>query len=100
MQSMSKTISEQIEILQSENIRLKNLEKSFDKMVKTELGMDIKSLRKIAENQHSFKSDFIKKIADFYDLKTEEDYQDFLEIFCTDEFIEYYNSKENSNSDN
>lgn len=62
---MAKTISEQIESLQSENIRLKSLEKSFDKMVKTELGMDIKSLRKIAENQHSFKSDFIKKIADF-----------------------------------
>ena len=69
-------------------------------MVKTELGMDIKSLRKIAENQHSFKSDFIKKIADFYDLKEEEDYQEFLETFCTDEFIEYYNSKENPNSDN
>lgn len=97
---MAKTISEQIESLQSENIRLKSLEKSFNKMVKTELGMDIKSLRKIAENQHSFKSDFIKKIADFYDLKTEEDYHDFLETFCTDEFIEYYSSKENPNSDN
>ena len=82
---MAKTISEQIESLQSENIRLKSLEKSFDKMVKTELGMDIKSLR---------------KIADFYDLKTEEDYHDFLETFCTDEFIEYYSSKENPNSDN
>lgn len=40
---MGKTISEQIEELQNENTRLKNLEKLFDKMVKTDLGMDLKS---------------------------------------------------------
>lgn len=37
---MGKTISGQIEELQCENTRLKNLEKLFDKMVKTALGMD------------------------------------------------------------
>lgn len=66
---MAKTISEQIEELQSENIRLKNLEKLFDKMVKIELGMDLKTIRKILENHSSFKDDFIKKIADFYSLE-------------------------------
>ena len=75
---MAKTISEQIEELQSENIRLKNLEKLFDKMVKIELGMDLKTIRKILENHSSFKDDFIKKIADFYSLETKEDYQEFL----------------------
>ena len=97
---MAKTISERIEELQCENIRLKNLEKSFDKMVKIELGMDLKSIRKILENHSSFKDDFIKKIADFYSLETEEDYQDFLDTFCTNEFINHYNSVENPESDN
>lgn len=98
---MAKTIFEQIEELQSENIRLKNLEKSFNQMVKTELGMDLKKLRKILKNQSSFKANFIKKIADFYNLQTEEDYQDFLDVFCTNDFINYYNSfAENSESNN
>lgn len=97
---MAKTISEQIEEVQSENIRLKNLEKLFNKMVKIELGMDLKTIRKILENHSSFKDDFIKKIADFYSLETEEDYQDFLDIFCTNEFINHYNSVENPESDN
>lgn len=96
---MAKTISEQIEELQSENIRLKNLEKLFDKMVKIELGMDLKSIRKILENHSSFKDDFIKKIADFYSLETKEDYQEFLDTFCTNEFINHYNSVENPESD-
>lgn len=97
---MGKTISEQIEELQCENTRLKNLEKLFDKMVKTALGMDLKSIRKILENHSSFKDDFIKKIADFYSLETEENYQDFLDTFCTNEFINHYNSVENLESDN
>lgn len=97
---MTKTISEQIEELQSENIRLKNLEKLFNKMVQIELGMDLKTIRKILENHSSFKDDFIKKIADFYSLETEEDYQDFIDTFCTNEFINHYNSVENPKSDN
>lgn len=96
---MAKTISEQIEELQNENIRLKNLEKLFDKMVKIELGMDLKTIRKILENHSSFKDAFIQKIADFYSLETEEDYQDFLDTFCTNEFINHYNSVENPESD-
>lgn len=80
--------------------RLKNLEKLFDKMVKTALGMDLKSIRKILENHSSFKDNFIKKIADFYGLETEADYQDFLDTFCTNEFINHYNSVENPESDN
>lgn len=97
---MAKTISEQIEELQSENIRLKNLEKLFNQMIKTELGMDLKNIRKILKSQSSFKANFIKKIADFYNLQTEEDYQDFLDVFCTNEFINRYNSVENPESDN
>ena len=42
----------------------------------------------------------IKKIADFYGLETEADYQDFLDTFCTNEFINHYNSVENPESDN
>lgn len=97
---MGRNISEQVEELQFENNRLKNLEKLFDKMVKIELGMDLKTIRKILENHSSFKDDFVKKIADFYRLETEEDYQDFLDTFCTNEFINLYNSVGNPESDN
>ena len=97
---MAKTISEQIEELQSENIRLKKLEKLFAKTIQLELGMDLKTIRKILENHSSYKDNFIKKIADFYSLETEEDYQDFLDTFCTNEFINHYTSVENPESDN
>lgn len=99
-----KKISDQIEALEAENQKLKYyekiIEKLFDKMVKTDLGMDLKSIRKILENHNSFKDNFIKKIADFYGLETEADYQDFLDTFCTNEFINHYNSVENPESDN
>ena len=97
---MTKSISEQIEALQTENIRLKNLEKAFDKMVKAEFGIGMKTIQKIVENQCYFKFDFVKKIAEFYDLETDEDYRDYLETFCTSEFIDYYSSKGNPESTN
>ena len=101
---MAKKISDQIEALEAENQKLKYyekiIEKLFDKMVKTDLGMDLKSILKILENHNSFKDNFIKKIADFYGLETEADYQDFLDTFCTNEFINHYNSVENPESDN
>ena len=39
--------------------------------------------------------DILSKLAE-----TEADYQDFLDTFCTNEFINHYNSVENPESDN
>ena len=54
----------------------------------------------VAYKERFDKDNFIKKIADFYGLETEADYQDFLDTFCTNEFINHYNSVENPESDN
>lgn len=49
---MAKKISDQIEALEAENQKLKYyekiIEKLFDKMVKTDLGMDLKSIRGVS----------------------------------------------------
>lgn len=91
---MNKSITEQIEELQAENMRLKSLEKILDKIIKSEFGIERKKLHKIIEKQHSFKTEFIERIADFYGLESEQDYRDFLEMFCSEDFINYYNEKE------
>lgn len=49
--SKNKTIAEQIDELERENLRLSELEKCFDKAVKNEFGYDIKTLHKILEKQ-------------------------------------------------
>lgn len=96
---MSKlSITEQIEALEEENDRLKSLEKMLDKMVQIEFGMSSKNIHKIIKNYSKEKLDFAEKITNFYNLQTEEEYEEFLETFCTNEFINYYNSTENSES--
>ena len=47
---ISKTIAEQINDLQTENSRLKELEKFFDKAIKNEFHMDKKSIHKLLKN--------------------------------------------------
>lgn len=96
---MSKSsITEQVEALEAEINRLKSLEKLLDKMIQLEFGTSSKNIHKIIKNYSKEKLNFAEKIADFYNLQTEEDYEDFLETFCTNEFINYYNSTENPES--
>lgn len=47
---MAKTLNEQIEALQDENLRLKFLEKLFEKAVKNEFDMNVKTIHKLIEN--------------------------------------------------
>lgn len=95
---MSKTIAEQIADLEQENQSLRELQKLFDKAVKMEFGIDTKKLHKIIEKGAENRTDFEKKIASYYDLKTDADFAKFLDIFCTESSLNYYNnhkSKEN-----
>lgn len=59
---MAKTINEQIAELQSENDRLKKLQKLFEKAVKDEFGIDTKTIHKKLGNS----SDFESKIAAYF----------------------------------
>lgn len=83
---MAKTISDQIIELQAENEQLKKLRKLFEKAVKDEFGMDIKTVHKNLDNSIDFKS----KIAAYFDLKTPQDFEDFLAIFCSETSLNYF----------
>lgn len=85
---MSKTITEQIIALQSENERLKEFQKLFDKAVRIEFGIDTKKLHKMIENQ----SDFEKKITSYFGLKSDADFNKFLDIFCTESNLAFFNN--------
>lgn len=80
---MAKTINEQIVELQSENDRLKKLQKLFEKAVKDEFGVDTKTIHKKLGNS----SDFEAKITAHFDLKTP---QDFLAVFCSENSLIYF----------
>ena len=83
---MAKTINEQIAELQSENDRLKKLQKLFEKAVKDEFGIDTKTIPKKLGNS----SDFESKIAAYFDLKTTQDFEDFLAVFCSETSLNYF----------
>lgn len=83
---MAKTITDQIAALQLENDRLKKLQKLFEKAVKDEFGFDTKTIHKKLGNS----SDFEAKIAAYFDLKTPQDFEDFLAIFCSENSLNYF----------
>lgn len=88
---MSKSsITEQIEALEAENNRLKNLERILDKFIQVEYGTSSKNIHKIIKNYSKEKLDFAEKISNFYGLESAEDYNDFLEILCSEKFAENF----------
>lgn len=54
MSSKTKTITQLVEELQSENERLKSLEKLFNKACKEEFGFDVKTLHSMIEKAKLF----------------------------------------------
>lgn len=83
---MAKTINEQIVELQSENDRLKKLQKLFEKAVKDEFEIDTKTIHKKLGNS----SDFESNIAAYFGLKTPQDFEDFLAVFCSETGLNYF----------
>lgn len=90
---MAKTIQEQIADMESRCAKLEDLQKLFEKAVKNEFGIEAKKLHKLLENSSSNSSEFEKKIASFFCLKSSEDFSDFLSIFCTENSLNYFNKK-------
>ena len=97
----TKTIQEQIAEMENRCAKLEELQKLFEKAVKNEFGIEAKKIHKILENGNEKSSDFEKKIASYFGLKSSEDFSNFLSIFCTENSLNYYNKKraENSSSD-
>lgn len=95
---MAKTIQEQIADMEARCNQLEELQKLFEKMVKNEYGIDAKKLHKILENSESAVSAFEKKIGSYFDLKTSQDFNDFLSIFCTESSLNHFNKKRSEDS--
>lgn len=86
---MPKSITDQIEDLQNENLRLKEFEKLFDKAVKKTFGIDSRSIRKRLSKGAENTSEFERKICHYFDINTDEEKTAFLEILCNDENLRY-----------
>lgn len=92
---MAKTITDQINDLEQENLKLKELESAFEKMIRSYFSCSVKDLK-----NYSFHSNFITKVSKFYGLKSEEDFKIFYS-FCMSEnqknhYEEFRNSHKNS----
>ena len=94
----TKTIQEQIAEMENRCAKLEELQKLFEKAVKNEFGIEAKKIHKILENGNAHSSDFEKKIASYFGLKTSQDFSEFLSIFCTENSLNYYNKKRDENS--
>lgn len=89
----TKTIQEQIAEMENRCAKLEELQKLFEKAVKNEFGIEAKKIHKILVNCNDISNDFGKKIATHFNLKTEKDFMDFLNIFCTDPNLDYFIKK-------
>lgn len=96
---MAKTIQEQIAEMEARCSQLEELQKLFEKAVKNEFGIESKKIHKILENGNDITSDFGKKIATHFGLKTKEDYADFLNVFCTESSLDYFIQKRSEKKD-
>ena len=95
-----KTLSflEQAQELERDNKRLceslSNYQKLADAVLKAELNMDLKSVKKALENSgdsHSNESIFAAKICEYFGLKTVSDLEDFLRIMLSSSSLNYFN---------
>lgn len=80
--TMSKTITEQIHDLEQENLRLKSYEKLFEKALKNEFN----ATKKTIQNSLNFQ----QEIMHFFNLKNDHDLKNFLDFFCTENYLSEY----------
>lgn len=87
------TLSQLISELQSENERLKELEKLFEKAIKIRFGKSSKEIEKSLRNSN--KSEFLleQKIIEFFDIKTESDLEAFKAVFFTEKSKAFFISQ-------
>lgn len=97
---MSKSITEQIADLQNENERLKELDKLFEKAIKTEFGCDRKTIHKMMKNSDHIQSNFEKKIISYFGLKNASEMEEFISIICSENTLNSFNNKRACNNPN
>lgn len=93
-----RTIAAQIEELENETKRLREISKVYDKSLKILLGADMKTIQKILQESENFQSDFEKKIIQNFGLKTQQDFEDFIFVFCTENSVNFFKNKRPKNN--
>lgn len=98
---MGKSITEQIQDLETENQKLRDhkieSEKIFDKALKLELGISKKQIEKII-NSGFHTSEFEKKICEYFSIKSEEEKNQFIKVFCSESSLNYFKNKREKDS--
>ena len=89
-----KSLANDIQTLQDEYTRLKKLDNIFEKMIKIEFNHNKKEIHKLLKC-HSLKDDFAKKIIAYFDLKTNDDMNRFIDVMCQEGSLNYFNNKRN-----
>lgn len=89
---MAKTITEQINDLQKENNRLKELDKLFDKAVKNEFNMDKKIIHNLLDNWEG-PNEYFAKICDYFELESTAEMREFVSIICCEHVKNYLTAK-------
>lgn len=84
------TLQDQIAAMEARCRKLEELQKLFDKAVKNEFGIEAKKLHQIINNTQPSISNFDQKIRSFYHLNSNDDLADFIRIFCSKSFLDYY----------
>lgn len=92
--SKPKSLGQQLDDMQTELNRLKELEKLFDKAVKLEFNKDIKQLHKQL-NKSSNADIYWEQICNYFGLKSTSDMTAFVELMCTDQNLNYYDIHHN-----
>ena len=85
--SKPKSLGQQLDDMQTELNRLKELEKLFEKAVKLEFKNDIKQLHKLM--------DYWNRICQYFGLKSNNDMAKFIAFICTNQNLNYFNIHNN-----
>lgn len=96
--SKNKSITEQNEYLQCENLRLNKLSKIFDKVIKNEFGFDKKGLHTLLTKKQKSCFEFEEKIRTYFNLNSAKDMSDFISIMCSENNLNYFNNKRANNT--
>lgn len=91
----NKSLAAQIEEIEVAREKLLDYEKLFDKACQLNFGLSAKKISKIIEKKEDSGTYFESEIRRFFDLKTDKDLSDFINIMCTEHNLNYFKRKQN-----
>ena len=87
------SIQEQIAYMEERFSLLEKQHELFEKMIKIEFNADSSNIKKALSNCNPSTTPFEKKIMDYFSLKTDQDIETFLSVFCSENSLNYFMKK-------